>query len=86
MGLRFARNLTSKDALEPGEYFTDYLRHPIGGLYTVYLRCKCGCVGALTDKHVVQEGGKVVPAWKCTSETCGVFEFVELEAFGEPVW
>lgn len=86
MGVRFKRNLTGREALAPGEYFTDYLRHQIDQMCTCYVCCpSCGGIDALSDKHVVQKSGAVVPGWKCPTATCAFFEFITLEGFGEPV-
>jgi hypothetical protein len=86
MGVRLQRNLTSRGSLASGQYFTDVLKHQPGQMCTVYACCpSCGSIGAIPPGHVINIGGKVVPAWKCSNEACSFFEFVELEGWGEAV-
>jgi hypothetical protein len=82
VAIRLARNLTGPDALIAGEYFVDIFKTDIGQPFTAYVACSCGTVSPLSDKHVVQKGGAVVPAFKCPQ--CALNDWLHLEGFGEP--
>lgn len=86
MGIRLQRQLASREALTPGQFFTDVLNHAPGQLCLVYVCCPgCGGVDTLSPDHVVERGGRVVPAWKCPTATCPIHEWLELDSYGEPV-
>jgi hypothetical protein len=81
VGQRLSRFLGPAGSLDPGQW-SDFTAS--GGPAV----CCPGC-GAIVelqaDKHVVSREGKVTPAWRCAEETCGVVEWIELEAYGETV-
>jgi ribosomal protein S27AE len=80
MALLFRRNLTGPTALEPGEYFVDIFRAPIGQAYAVHLKCACAAVSQLAQ--AVAKGGVVSERWTCGE--CGAHEWLVLDGFGEP--
>lgn len=83
MGLQLKRNLTSVEALQPGEYFVQHMRHTAKACVAVQICCpSCGGISALSDDHSIHRSGLVTPVWSCGAPPCGVFEFVELDGFG----
>ena len=85
MGVRLQRHLGTRDDLSPGQFCVDVLNHAPGQMCIVHIACPgCGGVDALSPDHVIERGGKVVPAWKCPTETCAFHDWIELESYGEP--
>lgn len=84
MGLQLKRNLTSVEALQPGEYFVQHMRHTEKACVAVAVCCpSCGSISALSDDHEIKRGGLVVPIWSCPAAPCAVFEWLDLDGFGE---
>ena len=81
MGLRVNRNLGKVECLQPGEYTTE----TASGNAAV---C-CPVCGGISDidpaTHRTELDGRVVPAWKCPTETCVLFDYLTLEARFEGV-
>ena len=76
MGVRLRQNLGDVSALEPGEYTARVA--PLVG--KVALRCPgCGALDTLADKHVIDRGGRVTPAYRCPTATCSFWEWLELD-------
>ncbi len=83
MGLQLKRNLTSVEALQPGEYFVEHMRHTEKATVGVAICCpSCGFISVLTDDHKIERTGLVTPIWSCPSAPCSAWEFVELDGFG----
>lgn len=75
MGLRLNRNTGTAANLSPGEWCVD--DH-------VTISCPaCGGIAWLDDRHYVDHGGLVTPAFACPTETCSFFEWITLGGYGE---
>ncbi len=80
MGDVLNRNLGTVDALQPGEFTTVGCGEFVEA--RAILRCpKCGGIDALTDDYAIQRDGRVVPAWRCPTETCGAVLWISLESW-----
>lgn len=84
MGNRLQRHLGPIATMDPGQWTSDPLRHRVGTMLTVFVRCPaCAGVHELEANRVARDGG-VVPAWECPTVTCSFKAFVTLEGWGEP--
>lgn len=78
MVVTLKRLLTDARRLTAGEWSDDTQS---GG---VAVSCPdCGEIFDLDDTYRVMPGGRVSPVWSCPA--CPFLNFIELEAFGEPV-
>ena len=79
MGLQLKRNTTSVEALQPGEYFVEHLKHNSRAMVAVAVCCpRCGGITVLSDDHTVHRGGLVTPVWSCPAAPCSVMEWLDL--------
>lgn len=79
MGVRLNRNTTSVEALQPGEYFVEFLRHTPKAMVAIAVCCpSCGGISVLSDDHSVHRTGLVTPVWSCPSAPCAVLEWLDL--------
>lgn len=85
MGLQLKRNLTSVEALQPGEYFVDHAKHTKKSCVSVAICCtSCGGISYLTDDHKIDRSGLVTPIWSCRAAPCAVLDWIDLgPEFGE---
>lgn len=81
MGLRFSRHLGLPATLDPKQW-TD--RTASGNPAVMCPSCG-GISEVVQPAHVIDREGRVTPSWKCPTETCSFWEWVELEAFAEEV-
>ena len=90
MGVRLQRQLTSREALTPGQFFSAYLEQMAGVGCVVYVCCPiCGAVTPLSPTHIIEpKSGKVLPAWACAGpdgdRSCSFHDWLVLDSFGVP--
>lgn len=75
----YRRNLGRVEHLEPGEWTDETVHERV-----VLCCCGCGGLSEIPDTHRIDEG-LIVPALRCETVTCGRYEYIRLDAWGEPV-
>ncbi len=85
MGVRLARQLTSRDALSPGQYYVHEADFLDGVKATVYVSCPlCGLIGVVSPTHIIEpRSGKVLPAYLCLGPGCSFHDWVYLDSYLE---
>lgn len=79
MAALLKRNMTSVEALQPGEYYVEHTRHTPNAMVGIAVACPlCGGISALTDDHTIERSGLVTPIWSCPIPRCSVMDWLDL--------
>lgn len=77
MGDVYQRLLGAASSLDPGQWTKDARIEA-----QAVIRCaSCGGIDGLGAEHEIGLDGRVVPAWRCPTVTCGNVSWLWLEAW-----